>query len=299
MYLTGFTPLSAQDLDPRAYVKAPVNGTVLIAGYAHSEGGVLTDPTLPLEDLEATVNVTTLGLARTFGLFGKSAQLLCVLPYSWANASALVNGQLESTSRSGFADLRLRLSVLLLGGKAVTMSEFLKENNRTLIGASLMVITPTGQYFPDRLINLGTRRWSFKPEVALSHKIGKRWMLDFYSGVWIFTNNNTFYPGSSQRAQDPLVAFQTHISYNINPRMWIAFNATYYSGGQSSVNDVYKDDRQSNSRFGGTLVLPVGKRNALRIAYSRGAIIRVGADFSTISVGWTTSWFQNKRSDGE
>jgi hypothetical protein len=294
-----FQSLMAQDLDPRAYVKAPVNATLLIGGYSHSAGGVLTDPTLPLENLKATVNTTTLGMARTFALFGKSAQVLYVLPYSWANASALVNGQPESTSRTGFADMRVRLSVLLLGGKAVSVSDFLKENNRTIIGTSLMVIAPTGQYFPDRLINLGTRRWSFKPEVALSQKIGKRWMLDVYSGVWIFTSNDSFFPGNALRTQDPLMAFQAHFSYNINPRMWIAFNATYYAGGQSSVNDRFNDDRQSNSRFGTTLVVPVGKRNALKIAYSRGAIIRVGADFSTLSVGWTTSWFQAGRKDEE
>ncbi len=289
----------AQDLDPRAYVKAPVNATLLIGGYSYSEGGVLTDPTLPLENLKATVNTTTLGMARTFALFGKSAQVLYVLPYSWANGSALVNGQPESTSRTGFADIRVRLSVLLWGGKAVNMNDFLKENNRTIIGTSLMVIAPTGQYFPDRLINLGTRRWSFKPEVALSQKIGKRWMLDVYTGVWLFTNNDSFFPGNSLRSQDPMVAFQTQLSYNIKPRLWVAFNATYYAGGQSSVNAIYKDDRQSNSRFGGTLMVPAGKHNALRIAYSQGAIIRVGADFSTLSISWTTSWFRQSKAIDE
>ena len=72
---------SAQDLDPRAYVKAPVKGTFLIGGYSHSEGEVLTDPTLPLENLNATVNVASVGVARTFSLFGRSAQALAVLPY--------------------------------------------------------------------------------------------------------------------------------------------------------------------------------------------------------------------------
>ena len=116
-------------------------------------------------------------------------------------------------------------------------------------------------------------------------------MLDVYTGVWMFTSNDTFYPGTSVRTQDPLVAFQTHLSYNINPRMWVAFNATYYTGGQSSVNEILKDDRFSNVRLGATLALPVLKHSALKIAYSKGAIIRTGADFSTISVGWTSSWF--------
>jgi hypothetical protein len=181
--------------------------------------------------------------------------------------------------------------MLLLGGKAVTLSDYAKENNRTFFGTSLTVIAPTGQYFADKLINLGTRRWSFKPEVALVQKFGKRWMLDFYTGVWLFTTNDSFYPGSGVRTQEPLVSFQSHMSYNINPRTWVAFDATFYTGGQSAINDTYKDDRQSNARLGATLALPVGKRNTLKVAYSRGAVIRVGADFSTVSVGWTSTWF--------
>jgi hypothetical protein len=290
-FLTIAYTAKAQDLDPRAYVKAPVKGTFLIAGYSNSEGAVLTDPTLPLEDLKATVNVASVGVARTFSLFGRSTQALVVLPYGWLDATALVNGQPEGASRSGFADMRVRMSMLLLGGKAVTLSEYAKDNSRTFIGTSLTIVAPTGQYFTDKLINLGTRRWSFKPEVALVQKIGKRWMLDVYTGVWLFTTNETFYPGSAVRTQDPLVSFQTHLSYNINPRAWVAFDATFYTGGQSSVNDTYKDDRQSNARLGATLALPVGKRSTLKIAYSRGAIVRVGADFSTVSVGWTSTWF--------
>jgi hypothetical protein len=283
---------TAQDLDPRAYVKLPVHGNILIAGFAYSQGGVLTDPTLPLTDLEAKVEMFSLGAARTFSFFGQTAQFFAVLPMGWVQATALVNGQEESTDRTGIADMRVRLSVLLLGGKAVTVSDFSKEKKKTILGTSLTIIAPTGQYFNDKLINLGTSRWAFKPEIALSQVIGKRWMIDVYSGIWIFTTNNSFYPGSSVRKQDPLLAFQTHFSYNITPRAWVAFNATFYTGGQSSINDVLKDDRQENSRIGVTLSLPVGKRNSLKIAVSKGAIIRVGADFTTVSVGWSTAWFK-------
>jgi len=282
---------ASQDLDPRAYVKAPVKGTILIGGYAHSEGGVVTDPTLPLENLEATVNSATLGVARTFCMRGRSAQALVVLPYGWATASALVGGQPQSASRSGLADMRMRMSVLLVGGKAVTLRDYPKDTARTIVGTSLTVIAPTGQYFSDKLINLGTWRWSFKPEVAISQRIGKRWMADFYTGVWFFTQNESFYPGTSVRRQDPMVSFQGHLSYTLTPRMWVAFNSTFYVGGQSSVNEILKDDRQSNVRLGATMALPVGKRSALKIAYSRGAIIRIGADFSTVSVGWSSTWF--------
>lgn len=286
-----------QDLDPRAYVKVPINGTVLISGFAYSKGGVLTDPTLPLEDLTAQVQALTLGGVRTFSLFGRTAQALAVLPYGWVDASAIVNGQSQTATRSGFADMRFRLSVLLLGGKATTLADFGKSKKQTIIGTSLTVVAPTGQYFSDKLINLGTRRWSVKPEVALTQPVGERWMIDFYTGIWLFTNNHSFYPGESLRTQDPMVAFQTHVSYNVSHRMWVAFNATFYAGGQSSVNEIYKDDRQENTRIGATLAIPAGKRSALKIAYSRGAIVRIGANFDTVSIGWSTTWFSQAKKE--
>jgi hypothetical protein len=282
---------NGQDQDPRAYVKAPIRGTLLIAGYGHSKGGVATDPTLPVDDLKATVNSVSVGVARTFSFFGYSAQALAVVPFGWVDASARVNSQTENVSRTGFFDMRMRMSVLLLGGRAVTASEFAKEKVRTLVGASITVVVPTGQYYSSKIINLGTSRWSFKPEVALSQKLWKRWTLDFYTGVWLFTRNESYYPGSSVRTQDPLLSFQTHLSYNINPRMWIAITSTFYTGGKSAVNDTYKDDRQTNVRVGSMLSVPVGKRSTLKIAYSKGAIVRIGSDFSTISVGWTSAWF--------
>lgn len=292
LFLSGYGTIAySQDLDPRAYARVPVGGRLLIAGFSYSHGAVLTDPTLPLTDLNANVEVTSLGYGRTFSLFGQTAQAMAILPYGWLQATALVNGEPQSGTRAGLADFRVRMSVLLLGGKAATLGEFAKTRSRTVVGTSLYVIAPTGQYFADKLINLGTSRWSVKPEIALSQLMGQKWMLDLYSGVWFFTTNNSFYPGNSVRTQDPLVAFQAHLCYNINPRMWVAFNTTYYTGGQSTVNGNYSDDRQSNSRVGVTLALPVGKRNSLKIAFSKGAIIRMGADFSTITVGWSTVWF--------
>ena len=285
---------TAQDLDPRAYVRVPVQTTILTGGYSYSAGGVVTDPTLPLQDLEARVHTFAAGVVHSFSLFGLTTQAMAVLPMSWADASALVNGQRESVSRTGLADMRLRMSVLLLGGPAATVPQLMKSKRGTVLGASLNVIVPTGQFFPDKLINIGTNRWSFRPELALSQPLSKHWLFDFYAGVWFFTSNDQFYPGNSLRTQEPLTTFQAHISYNIGPRSWAAFDATYYVGGQSSVNETFKDDRQSNARLGVTVVMPVGKRNSVRLSVSRGAIVRVGQNFTTASVGWTSSWIGKK-----
>lgn len=283
-------PVSAQDLDPRAYANVPVNATFLVSGFSLSNGGAVADPTLPLTGIHATVQTPSLGVAHSFSLFGRTAQAFGALPYSWAQVSGNVFGEAADTTLAGLSDMHVRISVLVRGAPAASVLEILKAPRRTILGTSLTVVAPTGQYFSNRLINVGTNRWTFKPEFAVSRPIGQRWLLDTYAGLWLFTANNAFYPGTLVRTQAPIAAFQAHVSYNFRRQTWAAFDATYYVGGRTTIQGVENDDRQSNSRVGATLVLPVGRRHSVKFAVSRGAIIRYGADFSTVSFGWQTAW---------
>ena len=282
----------AQDLDPRAYTKVPIDITFAVLGFGYSYGNVITDPTIAIQDLNAKIESPILGIGQTFSLFGLTSQAYVTLPYTWAQATGLALGDERSTTRSGLADMKFRLSVLLLGAPATTLTEFTKDPTKTIVlGLSLSIVAPTGQFFPDKIINIGTNRWSFKPELGLSYPVGKRTLIDLYTGIWLFTNNESFYPGSSVRSQNPLYVLQLDISYNVNPLMWAAIDVTYYIGGQSSINNVHNNDREDNVRVGATLNLPLNKKNSLKFAYSTGAIIRFGADFSTISVAWQTTVF--------
>jgi hypothetical protein len=283
-------PLPAQDLDPRAYVPAPVNSTFLVWGFGLSHGGVLTDPSLPITDLNATVETPSLGVGRSFSLFGQSAQAFAALPYSWAQVSGRVVGEARDTSRAGLSDMRLRVSVLVHGAPAANVVEMMKAPRRTILGTSLTVVAATGQFFPDKLINLGTNRWAFKPEFAVSRPLSERWMLDVYAGIWLFTANDSFYPGTSVRSQNPMGSFQGHVSYTFRRQLWAAFDATYYVGGRTTVSGIDNNDRQANTRLGGTLVLPVGRRHSVKFAVSKGAIVRSGANFTSLSIGWQTGW---------
>jgi hypothetical protein len=291
-------PLSAQDLDPRAYAHIPVNGTFLIWGFAVSDGGVVSDPTLPVTDVNATVETPSLGVARSFSLFGKTAQAFGVLPYSWAQVSGRVLEESRSISRAGLSDARLRLSLLVRGAPAASVAQIAKAPRRTILGTSLTVVAPTGQFFPDRLINLGTNRWAFKPEFAVSKPMGQKWLLDMYSALWLFTANDTYYPGTTTRTQAPMGAFQAHLSYNFTRLLWAAFDATYYVGGRSTIDGVENNDRQSNTRVGATVAFPVGRRHAIKLAVSKGAIVRSGADFTTFSFGWQTGWVPRPKPAG-
>ena len=284
------SPVLAQDLDPRAYARVPIKATTLIAGATYSFGDVVTDPTLPVQNIDADVQAASAGVAHSFKLFNCTSQALVVLPYSWAQVSGDVGDVRKHVTRSGFADMRIRWSLLFYGAPASTVPELKKLPRKTVLGFSLSAILPTGQFYSDKLINLGTNRYSIKPELALSQPLGNKWLLDIYTGVWLFTDNTSFYPGNSIRTQEPMGTLQAHISYNIRPLFWMAFNATYYMGGKSSINDKYNDDRQSNSRIGLTASMPVGKRHSIKISASRGAIVRIGQNFTTFSLGWQTTW---------
>lgn len=286
-------PVIAQDLDPRAYVRVPLKTTTLITGFGYSYGDVVLDPSLAIKDIKADVQSASVGVAHSFNFFGLTSTALVALPYSWAQASGRVQEQDQRITRTGLADMRMRFSVLLLGGKAATLPEMMKDRTRkTILGTSLNITAPTGEFIKGKLINLGTNRWSFRPELALSQPIGKRWTADAYAGLWLFTNNAIFFPGNSLRKQDPMGSFQAHISYNVKPNLWVAFNSTFYTGGASSVNDIYNDDRQANIRVGITAVIPTGKVSSLKFAASTGAVVRIGQDFNSLSIGWQYSWIK-------
>jgi hypothetical protein len=288
-------PVSAQDLDPRAYVHVPVNGTFLVWGLGVSQGGVVSDPTLPITDINATVVTPSLGAGRSFSLFGRTAQAFAVVPYSRADVSGNALGAAASTHRAGLSDMRLRLSWLVHGAPAASVVELAKAQRRTILGTSLNVVAPAGEYDADRLINLGTNRWSFRPEFAVSQPLGPRWLLDTYAGVTFFTANNTYYPGTSVKTQAPIGSLQLHLSYNFRRQLWAAVDVTYYAGGRSTVQGVEGNDLQSNVRSGGTLTLPIGQRHSIKVAVSRGIVVQRGADFTTYSIAWQTAWVPRPR----
>lgn len=280
----------AQDLEPRAYSATPIGANFILVGAARSTGDVLVDPSAPVEDVEARTNLATIGAGTTFSLFGRTALILGAFPYAWSTVSGRVGETAASVSRSGLADPRIKLSVNLLGGRALTPSEFARARRPTIVGVSLTVSPPLGQYDRNKLINLGANRWAFKPEVGFSHLINK-WTVEGYVGAWLFTENTQYYPSSSVRTQEPIYAIQAHASYTVKPRLWAAFNATWYTGGTAIVNGVRGENLQRNTRVGATLSVPLTLQQSVKVGVSKGATTRAGSDFTTLSAAWQYSWF--------
>jgi hypothetical protein len=279
----------AQDLTPRAYVITPSGSNAVIFSYSLNTGSVLFDPSIPVTDSSITVSTPVLSYYRSFGLFGRSSNITLSLPYAVGDASALLNGSKVSASRSGLADGRIRYSINLLGGPAMAPREYATWNERNLIGVSLTAILPTGQYDPARLINVGSNRWGFKPEIGYARRRG-HWVLDLYAGAWFYTPNSSYYPGEARRTQLPIFAGEAHLTYYATRRLWASVDGNYWIGGRSSLNGAGNEDEQRNSRLGVTVAVPLNQHQAIKVSYAKGAYITVGGNYNTLALAWQYSW---------
>lgn len=288
LVLTSFG--QAQSLEPRAYSPSPVGANFALVSFAESSGTVLLDSEAPFDNVTAKLDASALGYGHTFSLLGRQALISVAVPYIRGTLQGQVGESSTSIQRSGMGNLQTRFSVNLLGSPALSPQAFAQEPARFILGTSLTVVAPTGQYDPTRLINIGTNRWAYKAELGISEPL-RNLVLDCYAGVWWFTDNRSYYPGQSTRSQDPLATLQAHLSYTFRPRLWLAVDTTWYGGGGSSVNHVPANDRQDNSRAGATLSLPLGRAQSLKSFFSTGVSARSGQDFTTWGVGYQVVWF--------
>jgi hypothetical protein len=275
----------AQEIDPRAFAPAPVGTTIVLAGVGGSKGGILFDPSVGVADVEADLHIATTGLGYTFGLAGRQVRALAVFPIAWGSIEGAVQGQPERQNLRGLADPRIRLSLGLRGAPALKAAEFARAPRGTAIGTSVTIMPPVGQYSSAQLVNLGYNRWAFKPEIGVTHPIGP-WTVEGAAGLWLFTANRAYYPGRLQKKQEPLVSIQGHVSYAFGNRIWIGVAGTWFAGGETRVEGVASPDEQRNTRLGGTISIPLGKWQSMKIVYSSGASTRRGTDFDSFSVNW-------------
>jgi hypothetical protein len=286
----------AQDLAPRAYVITPLHSNAVTLTWAFYDGSINYNGALPVSGATGTYDVEIFSYYHSFSFFGRSANIVASLPYALGTFKGTTLGAEQHLYRSGLLDSSFRFSVNLKGGPAMPVQKFAKWHQKILLGASLKVIAPTGQYDPTKLINWGSNRWSFKPEFGYSERWGK-WVLDGYLGVWLFTTNNdfwsrnSFYPGTRSQTQEPIGSFEGHLSYDFKPRLWASLDGNYWFGGKTSINGVQNPvTEQANSRIGGTVSVPISKHQSLKFSYNNGTYIRFGGNYQNVSAAWQYSW---------
>jgi hypothetical protein len=290
------TVCQGQDLSPRAYVITPIHSNAVVLTDSFFSGNLAFNGAVPITDATASVNVPILSIYHSLNFFGHSANFTASLPYGVGNFEGTVLGKETNVYRSGMFDSVYRFAVNLKGGPAMEIREFRKYQQKTVLGVSLKVVAPTGQYDSRKLINYGANRWAFKPEFGYSRRFG-HWIMDGYAGAWFYTRNPEFFSRNDYvsivqvQTQEPIMALEGHLSYDVRPRFWISLDGNFWYGGRTSLNGVENPATlQKNSRLGATGSVPLTRNQSIKMSYSRGTYIRFGGNFHNLSVAWQYSW---------
>ena len=279
----------AQEIDPRAYANLPKDMNVAVAAYALARGHVLSDPSLPIKDFKITSHNFVLGYVRTFALANKLARVNAVLPFVSMAGQLQFRGQDTSGSRTGFGDARVQFAINLVGSPALAAKDFRSYAQKTVVGIGLITSIPTGLYYADKTINIGTNRWAFKPEIGISRRF-KHLYMDGYIGIWLYTNNSK-YQGSKLLQQEPVVSAQLHASYYFKNRMWASINSTWFDGGQTKIDNSSYGDRLDHWRIGASWGVPVAKKQTLKLQFHFTVHTRYGKSYQLVALSYQYAFF--------
>ncbi len=283
----------AQSLAPRAYVITPSNANAITFTWSYYDGGLNFNGAVPISNAKGTYNLPILSYYHSFNFFGRSANVTAFLPYGVGNFTGDVGGANRQVYRSGLLDFTVRFSVNLMGGPNMKLPEFVKWKQKRLLGASVLLVSPTGQYNPNHLVNWGINRWAVKPELGYSERWG-HWVLDAYGGVWFYTSNDAFFsiPHPLPQTEAPIGSVETHLSYDFDKfRCWASIDGNFWAGGATSLNGIPNPKtQQTSSRIGATFSLPIFKHQSIKVSYSNGTYIRFGGNYQNVSLAWQYSW---------
>lgn len=280
----------AQELTPRAYWPTPEGTNVLVLGYQNTFGSVLTDPSLPVTGVRSDINYLLATYQHTFNWFSRTAIVQVSAPYSWGTTKGYLEGQYRDRKTSGIADTQVRFAINLRGAPSMDQEGFreLLANPKTIIGASLLLKIPTGEYQADKLINVGANRWAVKPALGVIWPIMPSLLFEFEAGVWIHGNNHEFL--GQTRKQKPIYSTEAHLVKITRSDLWVSLDVNFYKGGRTSVGETTQGNLQRNSRMGVTLFFPWKHRHGLRASYSKAIATSSGGDFNLINLSYTYAW---------
>jgi hypothetical protein len=289
----------AQDIEPRRWTPLPLGTNVLAAGYARTSGDVGFSPVLQIKETKVEADSVAVSYVRSFALAGKPARIDVLVPRDNARWDGLLSGEPASAHRVGLADPRLRLSMTFFGAPAADASELrsymASRPINTVVGAAIAVTVPLGEYFEDRLLNLGRNRYTIRPQIGVVHTRGP-WSFELTGSMFLFTDNDSFFDGSTReqdpdvgtREQDPIYALQAHVVRIFAPGLWASLSAGYGTGGRSTIDGVAKNDAVDVFLSAISFGFPIAQNQGVKVAY---LIARTqndsGADTDTVALSWS------------
>jgi len=284
----------AQFTDPRNYDNSPVDINQIELEYAYARSNASVDTSLVVAGAKLSLNAGTIDYTRYFSFIHRLAWVDAAVPLAGLGGS--VTGTNIHGSSTGAGDSSYGFATLLKGGPALSVAQFASYKPTTTLGASLIVTAPTGLYNPDKLLNLGANRWSFKPEFAVSHPFGseQKWEFDAYVNAYFYTDN-TSYHGKEILRQQALPGLEGHISYSFTNSLWASVDTRYSFRGDTFVDGVNENNGQQNFTLGSELNVSLNPKNSLVFECAKALVHQNGPAYTGFAVTYSYTWGKGYR----
>ena len=281
--------LFAQDLEPRRWTPLPAGTSIIGVHYGNISGDIGFDPVLKIEDAEVDRDLVIVSYTHFFSVAGESLRFDILLPWHNVKWDGLLNGEPADAQRTDIGDPRFRLSATLFDSSTQSSetSDDSKEIGTTVVGAAISVTVPWGEYYDEKLLNIGTNRYTIRPQIGVVHTRGP-WSYELTGSIFFFTDNDRFYNGNKLE-QDHFYAVQTHIIRVFSPGVWGSVSAGYGKGSQTTVNGRENDDKRDGFITALSFGLPIAANQGLKFSYVWSDINTDSTNIAQVdifSVGW-------------
>jgi len=130
------------------------------------------------------------------------------------------------------------------------------------------VVFPWGEYFPDRLINLGSNRYVIRPSLGLLHRRGP-WEFEVTTSLSFYQDNDAYYPGASVLERDPLWFLQVHVTRELPRGQWLTLSGGYSYDGELFLNGQSLDYTERTSFLSLGWGMALTRQQSIRVACVR------------------------------
>jgi len=273
------SPIAGQSAESgaRAYANAPIGLNVAQLVYSHSEDNVK-------RNLKSDAGA--LYYYHYLDVFGKIALVGGYIPY--ANIRVSFPTSTLHFSRTGMGDPTLVIGMDFFGAPALGRKAFRHYQQNLIIGGSLQVSAPLGQYDAASGLNIGSNRWSFRPELAISQAAGD-FVIDVFGNYRSFTDNRDFH-SSLIKSQRGKWGIENHLSYTLMRGVWISADYFRTWGGETTVSGINQHNGVRDSTIGVTVNKAFAAGYSIQGKYRHDTVSQSGNKIRSFTLKFQYVW---------